>query len=220
VTDVVVVSSYLPGEEPKRSEFPVHPIECTGEFSYCHGLAGVWAGDATIVNVERDMEFSDELVQGLLDCPHPACMYPYQVFPTKLQRFIYCATTTSVAEAEWAEYRANLLRIHDESFAGIDPDDDQLLLGSGPLGPGTTERPDGWIQPRWVEPGDEWAEWASIGFCKIAPEVRTQPLDRMFWQWLEHAINRAVSSNSARWHLHWPEVQHLHDYKVVPDHLW
>jgi hypothetical protein len=91
--DVVVTSSFLPGEQPKASDlWPVLGIECKGELSYWHGLASVWPTDKIIVNVERDMEFSDELVAELAECREPLCTYPYKVYPSKLGRFIYCAT--------------------------------------------------------------------------------------------------------------------------------
>jgi len=40
----------------------------------------VWGTDATIVNVEHDMECSDELIQQLLDCPHPLCTHAYKLY--------------------------------------------------------------------------------------------------------------------------------------------
>lgn len=217
--DVLVVSSHLVGENSLRSSsFPVHGVECRSEFSYCQGLQEAWLTDRVIVNVEHDMEFRDELVAGLVDCPHPACAYPYLVYPTALQRFIYCATTTAVSESEYEEYRQHRLRVAAEYRAGLD--EDELLIES-PLPPGQRKRGTvGGITPDWIKPGDEWAEWSSIGFCKIAPQARSLPLDRMFWQWLEHAVNRVVSADGTRWHIHWPEVKHLHDYKRVPDHLW
>lgn len=183
--DVVVVSTFLPDEAPKESDrYGVLGVECVGEFCYWKGLSSVWEKGLTVVNVERDMEFSDELVAGLVDCPHPLCAYPYKVFPTQLKRFIYCATTD---------------------------------------GPHCNN------PPRWLTgPSDEWACWSSIGFAKFSPQVQTKPLDKMFWKWFEHSINRVVSATtqvgalatSTRWHIHWPEVKHFHDYGQVPDHLW
>ncbi len=129
------------------------------------------------------MVYSDDLATLLLDCPHPACMYPYKVYPTALQRYIYCATTDGPGDL-------------------TDPE----RFGPNAL--------------RWVEgPSDTWAAWASIGFCKVAPEVRTAELGRMFWMWLEHCVNRQVTA-AGGWHLHWPEATHLHDYETIPDHLW
>ena len=193
--DTVVVSSFLPGEEPFKSDvYAVLGVECVSEFSYWQGVSSVWQKGLTVVNVEHDMEFSDDLVAGLLDCPHDLCAYAYSVYPTALGRYIYCATRD---------------RITDEEF-------DQ------------GKRP-GWI----TGPADEWADWSSIGFCKIAPAAQTAPLDKMFWQWFEHCINRVTTATvqqgslaiRRRWHIHWPEVQHHHDYHglhgdPVPDHLW
>jgi len=177
----LVVSSFLPGDKPRESLFfPVMGVECAHELSYWHGLASAWSTDRVIVNVEQDMEFSDELIAELVDCEHPLCAYPYQVYPTMLGRYIYCATTTQ-------------------------PD-----LNGHPR------------DPRWLEgPDDQWAVWSSIGFCKIAPEARVKPLDAMFWQWLEHCVNRVVCQIAGlQWHIHWPEIRHAHDYEKIADHLW
>lgn len=181
----LIVSSFLPGEQPLVSRgHAVHPVECVTDLSYWDGLNTAWLGNETIVNVEHDMEFSDELVQGLLDCPNPACVYPYKVYPTALQRYIYCATTDAPGDMSYPDH----------------------------------EGPD---KLRWVEgPEDTMAAWASIGFCKVAPEVRIEPLDRMMWQWLEHCVNRVLDHSGTHWCLHWPEVKHLHNYSEVPDHLW
>ena len=173
----------MPGETPLSSGIArVSPVVCEHDFSYWAGLNEAWCSDETIINVEHDMIYSDELAQDLLDCPEPACMYPYKVFPTALQRYIYCATTDAPGDMK-----------------GDHPSD-----------------------LRWVEgPADTWAAWASIGFAKLAPEVRIQPLDRMWWSWLEHCVNRVLDASGNHWHLHWsPEDLHLHDYEKIPDHLW
>lgn len=180
--ETLVVSSFLPGNRPFSSElFPVMGVECVGELSYWGGLSSQWDSDHTLINVEQDMEFSDQLVAELADCEYPLCAYPYQVYPNALGRFIYCATRT---------------------VPGLDPDG----------------HPN---DPVWIEPGDEWAVWSSIGFCKIAPAARVRPLDSMFWQYLEHSINRVTGKYAGlQWHIHWPEIVHGHNYEEIPDHLW
>jgi hypothetical protein len=188
--DVVITSSYLEGNEPFRSErYHVQGIECKrehGEFNYCHGLQEVWwPAEKTIINIEQDMECSDELIDGLLSCPHPLCAYAYLVYPTQLHRYIYCATSRQVDHNNPA--KSNVY---------------------------------------WLNKGEEWAVWSSIGFCKIDPIARVKPLDRLYWQWLEHSVNRIVGTYQHaggagfEWHIHWPEVEHYHDYKRIPDHLW
>lgn len=182
--DPVIVSTYLTGEEPLKSDkYWVLPVECKGEFSYWAGFSSVWQQGRTIVNIEHDMQFSDELVTGLLDCPYHLCAYAYQVFPTQLGRYIYCATRD------------------------ID-------------------------KPNWIDEGEKWAGWSSIGFCKVDPECQHRALPKQFWQWFEHSINHVVCdtrteyiggdvvNTRTRWHIHWPEVQHMHDYEKIPDHLW
>lgn len=175
---VLVVSSFVPGRTAIRSDrFPVLAVECVGELSYHAGLASEWGSDRILVNIEQDMEHDDELIAELADCPQPLCAYPYRVYPTKLGRYVYCATAKHPS--------------HDE------------------------------LDPHWITPADDWAVWSSIGFCKIAPEARVRPLDKIFWQWLEHSVNRVVCRYAGlQWHIHWPEIRHHHDYTVIPDHLW
>ena len=187
--DTVVVSTHLTDEDPFKSDvYSVLGVECLTEFSYWAGVSSVWQKGYTVINIEHDMERSDELVAGLLECPHPLCAYAYTVYPTALGRYIYCATRDRITDAEF----------------------------------------DAGLRPGWIIEGEEWADWSSIGFCKIAPSAQLQPLDKMFWQWFEHTINRSATRTTQvghqavrnRWHIHWPEVTHYHDYERIPDHLW
>jgi hypothetical protein len=43
-------------------------------------MQALWPSDKAIVNVEHDMEVSDELIQQLLDCPHPLCTFAYKLY--------------------------------------------------------------------------------------------------------------------------------------------
>ena len=114
---VVVVASYLPGEEPFSSErFHVRQVECQGDFDYSHGLAEAWVSDATVVNVEHDLEVSDTLIQNLIDCPEPLCAQTYPLYAasgahgtTDGPIYPYTATNPGawVSEGtEWAEWAA------------------------------------------------------------------------------------------------------------------
>ena len=219
---VIITSSYLTGEQPFRSErYDVQGIECKtehGEFNYCDGLQKAWITDKTVVNVEHDMEFSDELVDGLVDCPWPLCAYAYEVYPTALARYIFCATSKKVwteeDEAEAEEKRATQ-KYRKEFHDALSP-----------LSPFRSRRRVGDEYISWLDEGDEWAVWSSIGFCKIGPSARSKPLDRLFWQWIEHSINRSVGvymnagGAGLAWHIHWPKIEHHHNYEEIPDHLW
>lgn len=75
----VIVCSHLPGEGHLHSKrFRVVPVLCADEFDYWRGLAEHWDTDATIVNAEHDIEWSDEHVAALLDCPEPLCTWAYR----------------------------------------------------------------------------------------------------------------------------------------------
>lgn len=74
----VVLASHLPGEGHFRSErHRVLAVPCVADTDYSQGWQALWDTDLTIVGVEHDHEVSDELVQGLLDCPHSLCAWAY-----------------------------------------------------------------------------------------------------------------------------------------------
>ena len=74
----VILASHLSGEQHFRSaQHMVVPIPCHGPLDYHKGVAAWWETSRTIINVEHDHEVSDELIQGLLDCPHNFCSWAY-----------------------------------------------------------------------------------------------------------------------------------------------
>ena len=69
MSEPVILASILPGEPIFESEqFEVWPIECVEPENYWEGVAEWWDSDRVIVNLEHDVECSDELIQTLLDC--------------------------------------------------------------------------------------------------------------------------------------------------------
>ena len=76
---MILLASYLPGEGCclRNSKHPVERIECVGPYDYWRGFLKHWDSDEVIVNVEHDLEISDEHIDALLDCPHPLCSVPY-----------------------------------------------------------------------------------------------------------------------------------------------
>ena len=74
----LIVCSHLPGEGHFESDcFRVVPALCEDDYSYWAALDAAWSTDATICNVEHDMEVSDAHIAALLDCPHPLCSWSY-----------------------------------------------------------------------------------------------------------------------------------------------
>lgn len=51
---------------------------CADDFDYWRLLASAWDSDATLVNVEHDVEATDEHIAALLDCPNPLCSWAYR----------------------------------------------------------------------------------------------------------------------------------------------
>lgn len=168
---VTVLAARLAGDRPFHSErFRVRTPVLRDPLDYWRVLDGAWRLPGVLVNVEHDMEFSDALVRGLVECPHVLCTYPYRCYLSGRRHWVY------------------------------------------------SPQADG----RWVERGTEWADTATLGFCKIAREARDRPLQPMIWKFLEHSVCSAVAGFSQlspnpdtrrrRWHVHWPEIAHHHDY--------
>lgn len=59
---------------------------------YHRFLVSFWWERRVVVNVEQDMEFSDRLVQDLLDCPHPLCTHAYPIYFKSQKRWVYSPT--------------------------------------------------------------------------------------------------------------------------------
>jgi len=79
--NAVVVCSHLLDEGHFRSDrWPTAPVLCREHepLDYWAGLNRLWRSDVTIINVEHDIEASDEHIQALLDCPHPLCSHAYR----------------------------------------------------------------------------------------------------------------------------------------------
>lgn len=75
---MIVLASHLPGDTPYQSQrFPVTPVECNSELDYWRGLHEHWGSSETIINVEHDIALTDQHLQTLAACPHPACAWAY-----------------------------------------------------------------------------------------------------------------------------------------------
>jgi hypothetical protein len=72
-------------------------------FGYWAALSELWERPVTVVNVEWDMEYSDQLARQLNDCPHPVCTHAYRVYP---------GASTRLPEPVWA---------HQVSTVGLSP---------------------------------------------------------------------------------------------------
>jgi hypothetical protein len=69
----------------------VADVVCDDSFGYWAGLDSIWGKGRTIVNLEHDVEFSDDLVAELLSCPRDLCAYPYTVRPASWPGLAYGA---------------------------------------------------------------------------------------------------------------------------------
>lgn len=114
MTMPVIVLSHLSGEIPFTSDrWDTTTVECVDDESYGRALAEAWATNRTVVNVEHDVEISDDLIADLLDCPHPLCAHPYLVYAVSgihdAPAYPFCVTNPGpwVTEGtEWAAWGA------------------------------------------------------------------------------------------------------------------
>lgn len=96
-----VLACRLAGEDPITSrQYDVAAPVLDGDYAYWRVLNDHWGTDVTLVNVEHDMEFSDELVDGLLACPHPLCAYAYKVWPSAWRKYVYA----QFRDGRWIEH--------------------------------------------------------------------------------------------------------------------
>ena len=74
----LVLASHLPGEGYFRSErYQVRPLLCEGDRDYWRGLVLHWDHPGTLINVEHDVEVTDEHIDALLACDEPLCSWVY-----------------------------------------------------------------------------------------------------------------------------------------------
>lgn len=65
----------------------------------------------------------------------------------------------------------------------------------------------------WAQPGDEWAEYTGIGFCKLTPDGRLPQLVNQVtpqpchWAHVDQCVKLSVTGP---FHIHWPGVDHHH----------
>ena len=190
-SNVVILSSFVEGEEPVKSErFRVVAGKCIEDYDYWGYWDALWRTKDTIINVEHDMEFSDELVQQLLDCPHPLCAHVYHLPGSdKLYCYREGALPPAAGFGRWFEAPRELY-------------------------PATDDR------PAVMARGKEWATYGGIGFCKVTAEARVRELEPRDWSTLDINITKSVEGAEVahpsaevgrRWHCHWPGVQHFHN---------
>lgn len=76
----LVVCSLLSGDRAFRSErHRVVTLPCRSDTDYSSGLGLLWRTSGAIINVEHDMECSDELIDRLLACPELLCTHAYRM---------------------------------------------------------------------------------------------------------------------------------------------
>ena len=107
--DAVVLASHLAGEGHFRSKrYRVQAWTCTADDDYWRGLASVWDSDLAIINIEHDVEVTDDDLSELLACPHGACSFMYPMHWACTGRFddVWPARNNGLfvdEGTEWAE---------------------------------------------------------------------------------------------------------------------
>ena len=108
----LILASYLPGEGHYRSEkYTVVPILCDTDIAYSQGLAAYWDHPGILVNLEHDLEVTDDQLAELIECGHPLCAAAYKCHwaSTRAPVSVWAHTRDGVfvwAGDEWADWSA------------------------------------------------------------------------------------------------------------------
>ena len=119
--NVVVIAARMAGDEPHRSDqYDVRtPVLAAGDaYAYWRELSRLWRHPVTLVNVEHDMEFSDDLVRDLVECPHPLCTHAYRVWINNIREWIYCPTR----DQRWITHGVEWAHTSSLGFCKIAPE--------------------------------------------------------------------------------------------------
>lgn len=73
-----------------------------------------------------------------------------------------------------------------------------------------------WEGGRPLEVGEEHADVAGIGFCKLGV-TRELELSPVPWYLVDSQVNLAVIDKGG-WHIHWPQIGHDHLMERMPTH--
>ena len=187
MSSVLVVSSHLADEHPKRSDrYEVFPVECDGTFGYADGLIEAWSTQNTLVLVEHDMEFSDELVSELASCPEPLCAFPYLIW-SRHNGWHY-------AQAVGANRR---LELGDEWA-------DHSSIGFAKITPEARAKP---LMRLWW-----WMVENAVHHALGGSVIEDDP-HHIYNGEPDPTLVRDIRPPTAgRWHIHWPHIEHHHPY--------
>lgn len=64
-----------------------------------------------------------------------------------------------------------------------------------------------------IKEKDQWANYVALGFTKIGKLARRETGDNWepgTWIDLDQRLAIHIALHNLRWHIHWPEVEHLH----------
>lgn len=65
---------------------------------------------------------------------------------------------------------------------------------------------------RYIKEGDTWADHAGFGFIKLGALARATVThwEEGEWNNLDTRVSQALNDEGLKFHIHWPEVEHLH----------
>lgn len=81
MTSPVILCTHLVGAPSRPSaRWATTPLLCDADTDYAAGVAAAWSTDRVLINIEQDIQATDDHIQALLDCPHPVCAWSYLVY--------------------------------------------------------------------------------------------------------------------------------------------
>lgn len=89
MTEPLILCCHAPGVRPTerapamraiialREWYDLRLVECRGELDYISAVRAAWAEHRVLVNLEHDHAPTHEMIEQLLGCTEPYCVYPY-----------------------------------------------------------------------------------------------------------------------------------------------
>lgn len=133
LTEPIVVAGRCVGEPKLTTTLDLYSPVLSDQYAYWKALNDHWGQGRTIINVEHDMEFNDQLVADLVECPHPLCTHAYRVYLSTRGYWVFSPT------------RAGRWIVEGDAWA------DTASLGFAKIAAGAQTRPLERMPWKWLE---------------------------------------------------------------------
>lgn len=181
-------------------------LPCGDDRRYEEGLKHFWGSDDLLI-VEHDIVPSLAMVRDLTTCPSVVCAQDYPLYYRRadwrlLEQMGDVAAAAPPTEAA-RRARARLAVFHTRGH------DDPVRSGWGWTSAHRVLDPDG---PRWLAPGELFADYIGLGLTKIGQGLQRHRPDWESGPWwdLDSRWSRWLARHHILAHIHYPTAAHHH----------